>query len=240
MPLKLHSFGTALFALAFGFAIMLTTGKAEAQMTTCMGMGPNMMTCNSMPAATIPNGGGGDIVDIIHHYKTLAVRKKVGQMIANGDCQGAARYAYSQGRLEIGDSVAKSCPASAPSYAPPGRASAYGQSPVSPAQGPTGLYETVGYLARNVPVPFTVDAAAGTVAVTKLEAFNTQLRMNVQVSDPKETLADVAAPANLQVICADSNFSQVLRLGGSMRLTFVRKNGALLGVATETGQLCGY
>lgn len=121
-----------------------------------------------------------------------------------------------------------------------GNAPAYGQSPAPSPQGPSGLYETVGYLARNVPVPFAVDAAAGTFAVTKIEAFGTQLRMNVQANDPRLSLANAASPANLQVICADPNFSQVLRLGGSIRLTFISTSGALLGVATETGQSCGF
>ena len=121
-----------------------------------------------------------------------------------------------------------------------GRTPAYAQSPAPSPQGPSELYGTVDYLARNTAVPFTVDAPAGTVAVTKIEAFNTQLRMDVQVNDPRVALADVASSSNLQVICADPNFSKVLRFGGSIRLTFVRKSGALLGAATETGQLCGF
>lgn len=119
-------------------------------------------------------------------------------------------------------------------------APAHRQRPNQAGQGHPTLFQMVDYLARNVPVPFAVDAAAGTFAVTKIEAFNTQLRMNVQVDDPELSLADVASPANLQVICADPNFSEVLRLGGSIRLTFSGKGGALLGVATETGRLCGF
>jgi hypothetical protein len=36
-------------------------------------------------------------------------RKKIGEMLANGDCQAAARYAFKDGRLELGAAIAQSC-----------------------------------------------------------------------------------------------------------------------------------
>lgn len=119
-------------------------------------------------------------------------------------------------------------------YAP-----AYKQNPVQKTNSTTALYQTVDHLARNAAVPFLVETTAGIFTVTKIEALSTQLRMDVQVNDPQLTLADVASSTNLQVVCADPSFNEVLRLGGSTRLTFVHKSGALLGVATQTRQSCG-
>ena len=270
MSLRLRCFGLALFALMFGFALMLTTSKAEAQTTNCMAMGGGMVHCNTIGSGGMystdcmamgPNmatcntigGGGGSIggrpaaspVDVYRMIFGDKTRKNIGKMLANGDCQGAFKYAYEKGRTELAANIAEMCRSGmisslAPSHAPRYRPPLHGQSPVAPAQNPTALYQTVDYLARNVPVPFAVDAAAGAFAVTKIEALNTQLRMDVQVDDPELSLADMASPANLQVICADPNFSKVLRLGGSIRLTFVRRSGVLLGTATETRQLCGF
>ena len=94
------------------------------------------------------------------------------------------------------------------------------------------------YLAKNVQLPFTVEAAAGTFTVTKVEAMDTQLSMKVLVSDPKLKIADVASPANLQVVCKDPALNDVLRLGGSIRLNFFHNNGSFLGAATQTAQSC--
>lgn len=114
------------------------------------------------------------------------------------------------------------------------------QSPAAAAQGPSGLYQTVDYLAKTVQLPFTVEAAAGTFTVTKVEAMDTQLSMKVLVSNPKLKIADVAAPVNLQVVCHDPALNEVLRLGGSIRLNFFYNNGSFLGAATQTSQSCRF
>lgn len=266
MPLKLLRSGIVLFALALGFAVLFPASKAEAQTTNCMAMGggmahcttmgssggmsntdcmamgPDMATCNTIGGGGSTSGGAvGSPVDLYRMLFGDKTRKQIGKLLAQGDCEGAAKYAFDHNRLEFGLKIQQSCRSSdARTYTALSRAPASGKGLAPAQQAPGTLYETVDYLARNASVPFTADTQAGTVAVTKIEAFNTQLRMNVQVNDPQATLAAMAAPANLQVICADPNFSKVLRLGGSIRLTFVRKSGAMLGTATETGQLCGY
>lgn len=277
MPLKLHCFGIAL--LAFGIAMMLTTGKAEAQATgrmelVCVGGGSAIKNDSRsayvtdgwgnaasgtiygtrrvgfddevslwiegdegrirMPSIMLPIFRGGEAGWFKLKSIKLTDREIIGSISVNPINNPKLRIDRYTGAISIAGKAGNFTGRCA-GYAPARR-----QSPAPPGQRPATLYETVDYLARDATVPFTVDTAAGTVAVTKIEAFNTQLRMNVLVNDPQVALAAVASPANLQVICADPNFSEVLRLGGSIRLTFVRKSGALLGTTTETGQLCGF
>lgn len=234
MLIKSAWFGSALFASVVGCSMLFTTAKAEAQMTNCMDLGGGMISCN-----TVGGGTGGPVASPVDVYRSIfgdKTRKAISRLLANGDCEGAARYAYDKGRLELGMKIAATCQqrdvrTGSRTYAPDAGAPKFRQSTGS-------LYQTVDYLARNVSVPFTVDAAAGTFSVTKVEAMDTQLSMNVLVSDPKLKIADVASPANLQVVCDDSALNEVLQLGGSIRLNFFRNNGAFIGAATQTAQSC--
>lgn len=279
MPLKPHCFGIALWGLVFGFAIMLTAGKAEAQTTgrmelVCTGAGSAIKGDSSsayfsdnwgnsasgtiygtrrvgfddevslwiegdggrirMPAIMLPIFRGGE--DGWFKLKSIKLtdREIIGSISVNPINNPKLRVDRFTGAISIAGKAGNFTGRCA------GNTTAHGQSLAPSPQGPSGSYEAVAYLARSSPVPFAVDATLGTFVVTKIEAADTQLRMNVQTNDPGLSLADVASPANLQVICADPNFSQVLRLGGSIRLTFVSKNGALLGTTTKTGQLCGF
>jgi len=105
----------------FGLAIALGEGQASAQSTTtCMAMGPDMLNCNTW-------GGGNSTVvqapytqwayerdkrirENIHELFT-GDRKKVGTMIANGDCQGALKYALERGQFDLAQSVKPFCQA---------------------------------------------------------------------------------------------------------------------------------
>ena len=42
-------------------------------------------------------------------YEAQAFRMKVGQMLADGDCQGAAHLAFERGQLELGQSISATC-----------------------------------------------------------------------------------------------------------------------------------
>jgi hypothetical protein len=112
----------------FGLAIALGRGEAAAQSTsTCMAMGPNMVHCDTMnmgpPSESVaPSQSGGDgAIGRIVGYIALAhegtLRKRVGKLLANGDCQGAARVALENGALELGQSISATCPQRQPSVA---------------------------------------------------------------------------------------------------------------------------
>src|SRR5947209_5944640 len=104
----------ALFA-----ALALLTSAADAQSTNCMAMGPNMVQCygadgsstNCMsmgpntahcdtiggqahPQAAQASSGdatGGSWLNDLMPWRESNFRKKIGKMIAAGDCRGAAK-----------------------------------------------------------------------------------------------------------------------------------------------------
>lgn len=52
---------------------------------------------------------GATVVDLIRGINERKFEKRVGEMLANGDCTGAARYAFEKGRLEIGQAISDRC-----------------------------------------------------------------------------------------------------------------------------------
>lgn len=52
---------------------------------------------------------GETVVDFIRGINNRKVEKRVGEMLANGDCVGASQYAFEKGRLEIGQAIAERC-----------------------------------------------------------------------------------------------------------------------------------
>jgi hypothetical protein len=110
---------TAVAASLVGLAIAFGGARAAAQSSTstCIGMGPNMVHCDTMNmsppnATTGPDSGtelGRGIARLIVRTREDAFRKRVGKLMANGDCQGAARVALESGRLELGQSIMAAC-----------------------------------------------------------------------------------------------------------------------------------
>ncbi|HTK34416.1 MAG TPA: hypothetical protein VL358_03905 [Caulobacteraceae bacterium] len=112
----------------FGLAVTLQGGEALAQSTsTCMAMGPNMVHCDTMNMGPSPESAprphpsdvqpdyegqrrlGEAMHKLIFGDKEKAFRTKIGKMLAGGDCQGAARVALQDGRLELGQSIMATC-----------------------------------------------------------------------------------------------------------------------------------
>lgn len=82
-----------------------------------MAMGPSMANCQttsgqdqSQPQQA-NSGPGGGFLDYIFGsgFQEASFRKKLGKMIAAGDCRGASQLAYQKGRLELGAEIAKTC-----------------------------------------------------------------------------------------------------------------------------------
>ncbi|MBC2669790.1 hypothetical protein ACFOON_13500 [Novosphingobium piscinae] len=228
--------------MAMGDMTQCTTMGPSGGMSTtnCVPMGPDMATCNTMGSPGVSNGPVASPVAVYRMLFGDKTRKQIGKLLAAGDCAGAARYAFEHDRLEFGLKIQQTCRSSdAQAFATLDRLPAPASRPSVAQQAPATLYETVYQLAKASAVPFTADTQAGPVSITKIEAFDTQLRLNVQVAD-QANMAAMASPANLQIICADPELSRVLRMGGSIRLSFSRKNGVPLGASTQSGQLCGY
>lgn len=54
---------------------------------------------------------GATVVDFVRAINERKLEKRLGQMLANGDCAGAARHAFEKGRLELGQAIANKCAA---------------------------------------------------------------------------------------------------------------------------------
>jgi hypothetical protein len=99
---------------------MVQCYDANGSNTNCIAMGSDMAHCETIGGtrSTTPgaNGGrdsgsGGGFLDNIlgMNFQESSFRKKVGRMIAAGDCEGAARMAYEKGRLELGADISRTC-----------------------------------------------------------------------------------------------------------------------------------
>jgi len=60
-----------------------------------------------IPETTRSSGGG--LIGLIERLNDRSLRKKIGKMIASGDCEGAANLAYEKGWLETGAQIAQTC-----------------------------------------------------------------------------------------------------------------------------------
>jgi hypothetical protein len=91
---------------------------ADGSSTNCMAIGPNMAHCDTIGGQAHPQtqqanasggGNGENWLDDLMPWREGNFRKKLGKMIAAGDCQGASKLAYEKGRLELGAQIAKTC-----------------------------------------------------------------------------------------------------------------------------------
>ena len=112
----------ACLAMAACLATFWVGGAKAQSSTNCISLGGSMVHCDTMDMSpppstagtTQPNDDGQAVLgnaigSLIARSRESAFRKKVGQMLANGDCQGAARYAYDKGRPELGNSISRAC-----------------------------------------------------------------------------------------------------------------------------------
>ena len=120
--------------VACGVFTALGVSGAHAQMSSsnCMAMGGGMVHCDTMnmgsnDTSATPGSNGGEalgrgLASFIIRTREDAFRKRVGKLMADGDCQGAARMALESGRLELGHSIMTTCPPnSAPATSAPAR-----------------------------------------------------------------------------------------------------------------------
>ncbi len=92
--------------------------------SNCMNMGGGMATCNTMdmsqpqrtypmPDISRPSVGGSNtmrmIADLIARSNERSFQKKIGKLVAKGDCPGAAKLALNKGRLELVNQINSAC-----------------------------------------------------------------------------------------------------------------------------------
>lgn len=101
-------------------AITFAPSEAKAQSSTnCISLGGGMVHCDTTSTGQQSQDGGAalgrGIADLITRGRDRSFRRRLGQMIANGDCRGAARYALGRGELDAAERVAELCqPRAAP------------------------------------------------------------------------------------------------------------------------------
>jgi hypothetical protein len=79
-----------------------------AHCDTIGGDQPNASQNTYAPQNTSSGGGFWDNLFGVN-FQENALRKKIGKLLAAGDCRGAAQLAYEKGRIELGAEIAQTC-----------------------------------------------------------------------------------------------------------------------------------
>lgn len=243
---KLWIWGAICFASA-GAVTRIGMSPAHAQMssTNCMAMGGGMVHCDTMDMGGANQSGdsgyalGQGIGALIARGRESSFRKKIGHMIASGDCEGASRFALEKGRLELGTDIAKSCRSAHP------MASAYANNrPNIPptAQPPsssnsTDLESRLKSAVAAVRTPVAIDEMT---TVSKIEAIGNQLLLTANVSKEGAVFTDEKRVSIVNEICAMDGSEPLMRAGASIRIVYFEKSGRQIGSAMATRQQCGF
>lgn len=109
---------TTCMDLGSGMTSCNSAGPQGHSTATCMRHG-SIVSCNSMDHFSSldsdqshPDSGailGKGIADFVNGIKERNFRKKVGKMLAAGNCKDATTYAYEKGRIEFASAIAQRC-----------------------------------------------------------------------------------------------------------------------------------
>jgi hypothetical protein len=203
---------------------MVHCNSSDGSSTDCMRIGSDMATCNTIGGATnaqsYDSGAilGQGLGSLIASMQEKSFRKKVGKMMAEGDCEGAANYALTKGRLEIGTSIKAYCA------------------------------QQLGGAAQNLPVEARIAQiasqaqtgveAAPNLWITNVEARGRQLVLSAEnrVEKPSFTLSD--KEKLIEEFCVPQ-FEQIFREGGSVRADFYTAGGIRYASAGVDAEACG-
>lgn len=203
---------------------------ASAQTTTCMAMGPDMMTCDTTGPSSGGDGGaslGAGIGALIAKGREKSFNKKVGAMLANGDCEGAARFALEKGRLELGRELLAECRAkTAPQLA----------AAAMPNVTSGNLAGYIQQVARSAKTPFTADDGA---TVTDMRGIGAQLLITTVLKAGQITIAPSELAQIKNDTCATQVTQAIVQAGGSVRVVLNDQTGKQVGAILTTARDCG-
>jgi hypothetical protein len=222
---------------ASGIFGLMPAGDANAQMshTNCMVMSGGLVSCNTIgggdSSSSSSYDGGRGLGEAIANIRENSFRKKVGRMLADGDCQAAARYAYERGRLELGASIADGC-RQPPPPAQPLAASRPNPVRIAPGQIESALI----HVAQNAKTPMEI---FDETTVSKVEAVGNQLILIALVDRKGATITGDGRLKIVREVCAES--SPILEAGAIVRIDFYErgKRTAFDSVVT-THRECGF
>lgn len=223
-------FGTLALFLFIG------TGEAHAQMSSsnCMAMGGGMVHCDTMSMGNAggPASSGGDdgstamvlqgLGDLLGFNGEKSIRKRVGKLIADGDCEGAARYALQKGRIELANQVAQIC---RPTIAT-----------VAPAIDPNNLQSELRRVAANARTPMTLNEG---ITISRIDATGEQLLLTAIVDVQGIVISDSFRRAATADVCAYKSSIPLLRAGATIRIVYLGRSGREIGSVTTTRHECG-
>lgn len=233
--------------VGLGLPLFTGVGPAHAQMssTNCMTMGGGMVHCDTMDMDAA-NGSedsgyalGQGIGALIAKSRENSFRKKLGRMLAAGDCEGAVRFALEKGRIELGTDIARSC-----RPAPP-MASAYiSKRPDAPINGPSSgvaprdLEARLRDAAAAVHTPVAIDDMT---TISKVEAIGNQILLTAKVNKEGMAFTDEKRVSIINSICALDGTQVLMQAGASLRIVyFEKKSGRQIGSVMATRQQCGF
>jgi hypothetical protein len=212
--------------------------------TNCIAMGGGMVHCDTMDMGgsnqSDADGAyalGRGIGALIARGRENSFRKKVGEMLATGDCEGAARFALEKGRLELGGEIARACRPAPPMKSASidnraGTPNSRRATPIPPAE----LEGRLRSAAAAVRTPVAIDDVT---TVSKVEAIGSQLLLTANVSGPM-SFTEQQRLKVINDICAFEGTQPLMQAGASIRIVYLGKNGGQLGSAMATRQQCGF
>lgn len=199
----------------------------DGSSTNCMRMGNDMASCTTMGAAgsgtsSESDGGsalGNSVIDVVRGFSERSFRAKVGKMLANGDCTGAAQYALKKGRIELGASLRETCE----------------KRHAGEANHGSDVEGMVAELARKTLAPRIISPQ---LTLISAEANERQL---VATFSAQEHVPDFNDARNSLIdgTCGDPSMITIYRGGGSMRLVYLDQEGKHLGSVLVAAAECG-
>lgn len=195
--------------------------------TDCTAVG-NMATCQTMGTERQDQAQGDSgaalgegLGSLIASMRERSFRKKVGSLLAAGDCENAARYAFEKGRLELGYEIKRNC-------------QSYGATGTQLGASPAALESTLSAVAEKAKVPVDFDANS---TITQVSAQGRQLTLSISIRD-KERFTDEWRRTVTHDICDAKGFGQFLGRGATVRVAFNAIDGKQLGTLTIDNAMC--
>ena len=194
-----------------------------ATMATCTTSGGSRQYQNDGGSRQYQNDGGATqlgegLASFISRMKERSLRAKIGKMIAGGDCEGAAKFALSKGRLDLGAAIRNGC----------------GQPPAGLGEHQS-LEDTLSQIAANAKTPAPMSAG---ITLTKVEARGTQLFLTA-ATQSQEVLSLKDRSELVAELCSDNRMIALFRAGASVRTVVLDPEGKVVAQALVAASECG-
>lgn len=205
---------------------MVTCHSTNGTVTNCMAMGSDMAHCTTTGGAspsTAAQGDGGavlgqSVVGFVRSIQERSFKKKIGTMLANGDCIGAAKFALEKGRLELGVAIQQACQ----------------RNTDQPVAGVLSVEDSVAKLAE---VAKRGEIEPG-LRLKDATANGSQLILSL-VAEGAATDIDGQRARWVAESCSNDDFRKLYEGGATLRANYHTKDGAPLGTFLLTAGDCG-